>query len=93
MEISALEEPRAVRTEEGVGSCLSSESTQDGERSETSVGYESALDKLREFIAIGYPATLLRSICNLLARTTSDSTWVGVRNSIDYINTARLARA
>ena len=52
--------------------------------------YVSALDKLREFVAIGYPVTLLRSICNLLARTTSDSTWVGVRNSIDNIDTTRL---
>ena len=52
--------------------------------------YTSALDKLREFIALDYPLSLLRSSCNLLGYTTGDSTWVGVRNTIDDIDDTRL---
>ena len=52
--------------------------------------YVSAMDKLREFVALSYPTNLLRSVCNLLAYTTGDSTWVGVRNSIDGIDATRL---
>ena len=53
--------------------------------------YRSAMAKIREFIALTYPTTLLRSICNRLAYTTGDSTWVGVRNSIEYVDATRLA--
>ena len=52
--------------------------------------YTSALDKLREFVALSYPLNLLRSICNLLAYSTGDRTWIGVRNSIEYLDTTRL---
>ena len=47
--------------------------------------YLSALDKLREFIALDYPINLLRSSCNLLSFSTGDTTWIGVRNTIDNI--------
>ena len=52
--------------------------------------YTSALDKLREFIALSYPSTLLRSACNRLAYTTGVGTWIGIRNSIDLIDASRL---
>ena len=46
-------------------------------------------DKLREFrrefMTLDYPLNLLRSSCNLLGYTTGDSTWVGVRNTINDI--------
>ena len=45
--------------------------------------YVSAMAKLREFIALSYPTYLLRSACNLLAFSTGDTTWIGVRNSIN----------
>ena len=52
--------------------------------------YLSALDKLREFIALDYPINLLRSSCNLLSFSTGDTTWIGVRNTIDNIDDTRL---
>ena len=53
--------------------------------------YRSAIAKLREFVALSYPLTLLRSTCNRLAYTTGDTVWIAVRNSIEYIDATRLA--
>ena len=44
--------------------------------------FVSAMDKLREFIDLQYPITLLRDICRLLAFTTGESLWLGVRSRI-----------
>ena len=55
--------------------------------------YESATDKLREFIALGYPLNLLRAVCNLLAFNTGISTWITVRNDIEHIDVSRLKQA
>ena len=52
----------------------------------------SAQDKLREFIMHKYPQKLLRSVCNLIATTTNDRTWISIREDIKHINTARLER-
>ena len=52
--------------------------------------FDSAIDKLREFVNLSYPLNLLRSACNLLAYTSGVRTWLAVRNSIDNIDTTRL---
>ena len=52
--------------------------------------YTSAIDKMREFIALRYPPQLLRSVCNLLGWSTGDSTWIGVRNTINDIDDTRM---
>ena len=52
--------------------------------------FDSAIDKLREFVNLSYPLNLLRSACSLLAYTSGVRTWLAVRNSIDDIDTTRL---
>lgn len=52
--------------------------------------YESAIAKLREFIALSYPLSLLKAVCNLLGFTTGERTWVTIRNDVEYIDIARL---
>ena len=44
--------------------------------------YQSAMHKLREFQDLAYPTSMLRAACNLLAASTGERTWLGVRNSI-----------
>lgn len=53
--------------------------------------YCSAVNKLREFIALQYPTPLLQSICNLMAYTTNEPIWITIRKSINDIDATRLA--
>ena len=48
--------------------------------------YDSAIDKLREFIALRYPLQLLRSACNFLGFSTGVNTWIRIRDHIEHID-------
>ena len=45
----------------------------------------SALQKLAEFRALGYPEGLLRGACSYMGATTSEGTWIKVRSDLNAI--------
>ena len=43
---------------------------------------QSARNKLEEFKRLGYPIPMLKQMCNYIATTTGNGTWINIRNNI-----------
>jgi hypothetical protein len=43
---------------------------------------KSAIHKLKEFLALEYPKPILKQICNYIATTTGNGTWIKIRNNL-----------
>ena len=39
-------------------------------------------NKLEEFKRLGYPIPMLKQMCNYIATTTGNGTWINIRNNI-----------